>query len=80
MGKIYPDDSNNPIPAVNTQGIETDAVKQLATGRAYVELLAMYRDNEEFAKASDEAKKELKLISNLFVNHNLDKEYKLEKY
>lgn len=58
MGKIYPDDSNNPIPAVNTQGIETDAVKQLATGRAYVELLAMYRDNEEFAKASDEAKKE----------------------
>ena len=29
---------------------------------------------------SDEAKKELKLISNLFVNHNLDKEYKLEKY
>lgn len=29
---------------------------------------------------SDEAKKELKLISNLFVNHNLDQEYKLEKY
>lgn len=29
---------------------------------------------------SDESKKELKLISNLFVNHNLDKEYKFEKY
>lgn len=29
---------------------------------------------------SEESKKELKLISNLFVNHNLDKEYKFEKY
>lgn len=58
MGKIYPDDSDNPVPTVNTQGIETDAVKQLATGRAYVELLAIYRDNEEFANASDEVKKE----------------------
>lgn len=29
---------------------------------------------------SEESKKELKLISNLFVNYNLDKEYKLEKY
>lgn len=29
---------------------------------------------------SEESKKELRLISSLFVNHNLDKEYKLEKY
>lgn len=28
---------------------------------------------------SEEAKKELKLISNLYLNNNLDKEYKLEK-
>lgn len=57
MGKIYPDESDTPVPSVNMSGIETDAVKQLATGRAYVEFLAMYRDDNTFANASDEAKK-----------------------
>lgn len=57
MGKIYPDGSDTPVPSVNTVGIETDAVKQLATGRAYVEFLAMYRDDNTFANASDEAKR-----------------------
>lgn len=57
MGKIYPDGSDEPVPSVNTVGIETDAVKQLATGRAYVEFLAMYRDDNTFANTSDEVKK-----------------------
>lgn len=58
MGKIYPDNDDKPISAINNKGIQPDAVNQLAMGRAYVEFLVMYRDDDNFANSSDEVKKQ----------------------
>lgn len=58
MGKIYPDNEDKPISAINNKGIQPDAVNQLAMGRAYVEFLVMYRDDDNFANSSDEVKKQ----------------------
>lgn len=50
MGKALPDSKDDKKP-------QYDAVKVLAGGKAYVDFLTQYRDNETFEKLPDEAKK-----------------------
>lgn len=50
MGRVLPDNSKETKP-------KSDAVRELAAGRAYIDFLTEYRDNNEFQYHSDEQKK-----------------------